>query len=143
MNDYGLVITGIVFAIGSSIAFGLSQVSRDFYIAGAIDSGYSILSIAHRAAMMQLFDGDEAGTSNALISALNVTVALLFTILYNFIYNLTLGFYAGFVYFVSTIFYTISLIIAIALYLIYKSVSQAPSLSSDAIVANKPDADKY
>lgn len=139
MNDYGLAITGIVFAIGSSVAFGLSQVSRDFYIAGAIDSGNSILSIAHRAAMMKLVDGDEAAKSNALISAQTVTFGLLFAILYNTVYNLTLSFYAGIVYFISTFFYTISLGIAIALYFIFKTVTirSSSQVLSDSIV--KPD----
>lgn len=121
-NDYGLSMIGLCFGIASSIAFGLSQESRDFYIAGAIDSGSGVFGVALRAALMKLVDADEAAKSNAIIGALEGTIFLLFATVYNYVYNHTMESYAGAFYFMTTGCYVVSLIIASVLYLIYRSV---------------------
>lgn len=122
LNDYGLAMIGLCFGIASSIAFGLSQVSRDFYIAGAIDSGFGVFAVSLRAALMKQVDADEAAKSNAIIGALEGTIFLLYATLYNFVYNHTMETMAGTFYFMTTGCYIVSLIITIALYFTYKSV---------------------
>lgn len=124
-NDFGLSMIGLCFGIASSIAFGLSQVSRDFYIAGAIDSGVGVFGVSLRAALMKQVDADEAAKSNAIIGALEGSFFLLFATLYNFVYNHTMDTYAGAFYFMTTGCYVIALVIATVLYYIYKSVVAA------------------
>lgn len=121
-NDFGLSIIGLCFGIASSIAFGLSKVSRDFYIAGAIDSGFGIFGVSLRAALMKQVDADEAAKSNAIIGALEGTMFLLFATVYNFVYNHTMDTYAGAFYFMTTGCYLIALVITTILYFIYRSV---------------------
>lgn len=122
LNDYGLQMIGLSFGIASSIFFALSKVSRDFYIAGAIDSGFGVFGVALRAALMKVVDGDEAAKSNAIIGALEGTIFPMFATLYNFVYNQTMEKYAGAFYFMNTGCFIISLIITCTLYFIYKAV---------------------
>lgn len=117
-----LAMGGLCFGIGSSTVYGLSRTPRDFYIAGAIDSGTGVFTISIRASLMKLVEGHEAGKSNAIIGALEATTILAFVTLYNFIYNLTLEMYISAYYFISTVCYVVSLGITVAVYLAYKSV---------------------
>ena len=121
-NDFGLAMIGLCFGICSSVAFGLSQISRDFYIAGAIDSGFGVFGVSIRAALMKMVDADESAKSNAIIGAFEGTIFLLFATIYNFIYNLTMESLAGAFYFVSTGCYLVSMAVTVTLFVIYRGV---------------------
>lgn len=125
LTDHPLAMVGLIFGIISSIVFALSKGPRDFYIAAAIDSGFSIFTIAIRAALTKLVEAHETAQSNALIGAIESTIGLISATLYNLIYDLTVETYAGTFYFMTTISYGIALLITVALYHNYKSVLKA------------------
>lgn len=141
LNDYGLAMVGLCFGIVSSIAFGLSKVSLDFYIAGAIDSGNSVFGVSLRAALMKLVDADEAAKSNAIIGAVEASILFLFSVVYNLIYNLTMDTYAGAFYFVTTACSSIALVITVVLYRIYKSTEKRKLASQ--VTLESAVLDKY
>lgn len=120
LNDYALSMVGLSFGIVSSITFGMSQISRDFYIAAAIDSGFGAFVVALRAAMMKLVEPNETGKSNAILGAAEGSLFLLFGSLYNYIYSVTVDQLAGAFYLVSAACFTYSLLVMVGLYLMQK-----------------------
>lgn len=120
LNDFGLSLIGLSFGIASSIFFGLSQVARDFYVAGAIDSAFGAFIVSLRAAMMKLVESHETAKSNAIIGAAEGTLFLLFGALYNYIYSLTLDTFAGAFYFVTTTCFVYSFAVVLGLYFIQR-----------------------
>lgn len=143
LNDFGLSMIGLCFGITSSIAFALSKISRDFYIAGVIDSGFGVFGVSLRAALMKLVDADEAAKSNAIIGAVEGTIFMLFAMLYNFVYNLTMDAYAGAFYFMTTGSYIIALFVTILLYSIYKSVSTGTAKIASQVTLESAIVEKF
>lgn len=124
LNDFGLSMMGLCFGISSSIAFGVSRVARDFYIAGAIDCGFGAFAVSLRAAMMKLVESNEAAKSNAIIGAAEGALYLLFGSLYNLIYSLTVDIFAGTFYFVTTSCYLYSFVAVLSLFFIHRRVAR-------------------
>lgn len=120
LNDYALSIVGLCFGIVATITFGMSQVSRDFYIGAAIYSGFGAFSVAFRAAMMKLVESHETGKSNAILGAAEGSLLQLFGSLYYYIYSVTVDQLAGAFYLVSSVCFTYSLVVVVGLYLMQK-----------------------
>lgn len=147
LNDYGLSMIGLCFGIASSVVYGLSQVSRDFYVGGILDSGIGVFTVALRASLMKLVDADEAAKSNSIIAALEGTYFLIFSTVYNLIYNHTMDFMASAFYFANTFCYTLALGLTCALYLLFKSAARKKDVQSsqatlESTVDEKCNAEK-
>lgn len=120
MNNYSLILLGLMGCIGASITNGLAKVVEVFYMGIAIDTVAGVLGVALRAALMQQVDSEEAARANAIIGALEGSMYQLFGMFYNFVYNHTMDSYAGAFYFCSTGCYVIALVVGVVLRNIHK-----------------------
>lgn len=121
LNDFKLCLMGLCFGIAASITYALSSANvRNFYIAGAIESGFGTFLIALRASMMKLVESHETAKSNAIIGATEGTLYFLFGSLYSFIYEKYLGVFAGAFFFVTTSCYTYCFFAVLVVYYMFR-----------------------
>lgn len=134
-------MVGICFGLAASIVFAVSRVSRDFFIAGAIDSGFGAFSVSLRATLMKLVEADEAANSNAISFAIEGTLYHLYGVLYSYIYSVTVETCAGAFYFVTSACYAYSLAAVFGLFFIHRNVSRRPAPVSASTISSI--LDKY
>lgn len=133
LTDHGLAMVGVSFGIAASLTYGLSRSTRDFYIGGAIESGYGVFSIGVRAIMMKLVEAHEAGKSTAIISAAEGMLYFAYGSLYSLIYNTTIAVYAGVFYFVSIGLFVYSLAAVVGMYFIQRGVTRRNDFSVSTV----------